>query len=771
MGLVMMTSLAAPAIQLAQDGKAVAVIVLSENADPGERTAAKELADYLEKITGGTFPVYTEGQIPAGGKACVLVGGTQFAREHGIDAAALAPEHWIIRTVASHLVLAGGRPRGTLYAAYHFLEDVADVHWWNPFEESAPRKPALAAENLDRQGEPAFRYRDIYMLYCSDGGRFAARSRLNRQGDVPIDGAYGGEMGYGPPYHVHTFSAYIQPDKYFKDHPEWFPLINGARAREQLCLTQPELRRVFLEKLKQYIETSRETAKQQGRPAPRVFSVSQNDCTGMCQCDACQAIAKAEDSEAGPLLDFVNYLADGIRDPYPDVWVDTLAYMMTQKPPKTIRPRDNVIIRLCDTDSNFTKPITDAENTPFRECLLSWAGIAKNLRVWDYAVTYAPYYGLPLPTVHTYSPDYRFYAEHHVEGVLTEHEYPILADLRDFKIWMMMKLLEDPYQDYDALVRTFMNGFYGSAGESMQRYLNRLETVCVEKPSHLSMGASPRQYHYLDFPFVTEATALFDDAEKKVETNPALLRRVRHARLPMDRAILVLWPDLAAQWVASGHSAESVPLNRDAVGSRCKDTWYAQIDFRIPEDGRGAARAEADAELKPLLLRPAFVPLPEEFRGQPPGAIFDYTADVTRNWQDVVKRVPDPEADTGLTNRLELSGEDVKKYALPMPWGLYDVINKRSGGTAAIRAEDVSGPGYHWYKLGTFPIGPSYYAYFFWSWIIQIDLENAVDPAQPDRKFDVWVRVKFEGPGFPHGKADQPNAICVERMILVKSAS
>ena len=51
----------------------------------------------------------------------------------------------------------------------------------------------------------------------------------------------------------------------------------------------------------------------------------------------------------GPLLDFVNFLADGIKDKYPEVYIDTLAYQYTQKAPKTIRPRDNVIVRLCDT--------------------------------------------------------------------------------------------------------------------------------------------------------------------------------------------------------------------------------------------------------------------------------------------------------------------------------------------------------------------------------------------------------------------------------------
>ncbi len=745
-------------------------IVVGDAPTLPEQTAAKELAAYLGQATGQRFPVISESGADAAAPH-IYVGATAFARTLGLEFAALGPEEWVIRSSGAHLVLAGGRPRGTLYAVYHFLEDEVGIHWWNPFEESVPDKTTLTLSGLDRRGKPVFRYRDIYMLYGGDRGRFAAHNRLNRDGDSGIAPEYGGEMGYGPPYHVHTFYMYFPPEPYFKTHPEWFSLIDGKRDadQKQLCLSNAELRAAFLEKLKAFIVQARAEAEKNGQPAPLVFDVSQNDWGGMCQCEHCQAMAVAEESESGPLLDFLNYLADGIKDEFPGVYIDSLAYMMTQKPPKSLRPRDNLILRLCDTGSNFTRPITDPENGKFRDHLLSWAGITKNLRIWNYAVTYAPFYGLPLPTVQTYPVNYQFYAEHNVEGVFTEHEYPILADMRDFKVWMMMKMLEDPYQDCDGLVRTFTDGFYGVAGEAIRIYLEALEKASAAKPGYLSMGASPRQYHYLDLAFIRASQELFDGAERVVQEDAVLLRRMRFARLPLDRATLVLFRELLSEWTRNGQDAEAFPLNRDAVAARCRDTWQTQIEFRIPTGERDAARAEMDAELKPLLARPAHVPLPEQFRGQPPGSVFDFTADVSRNWADQAKRVPDAEAETGLTNRLELSGEDLRKYALPMPWGLYDVMNKRGAGSGLIRTEDVPGPGYHWHKLGAFPIGPSYYLYFFWSWIIQVDLDSAVDPNQPEQAFEIWARIKFEGPAFPHGKPDAANAISVERVILKKT--
>jgi len=771
-GLLMPPSFAAI---LAEGGTARATVVLAPDAEPDEQTAAREVAEYLNKVTGAEFSVRAEGEVRL--FSGVYVGPTAYAESQGVDAEELAPEEWVIRTVGPNLILCGGRPRGTLYAAYRFLEDVVGVHWWNPYRETVPSQPTLDVGDLDLTGKPVIRYRDIYMLYTYDGGRFAARNRLNRQGDAEITGEYGGGMDYGPPYHVHTFYNYVPPEEHSAAHPGWFSLIDGQRRGDghyQLCLTNRELRDFMVQRLRGYIETSRAAAEQAGRPAPVVFSISQNDWNGQCQCAECQAIATAEESEAGPLLDFLNYIADAIAPDHPDIFIDTLAYTYTQKAPKSIRPRDNIIVRLCDTGSNFTRAITDPENTLFREHLSSWARIAKNLRVWDYAVSYAPYYGLPMASVHTYGPDYRFYAEHNVEGVFTEHEYPILADLRDLKIWMMMKLLEDPYQDYDRLVTTFTDGFYGPAAAPIREYLAKLTAASAAKVSYLSMSASPSNYRYLDLAFVTEAQGLFDQAQAAVQDDPELLQRVRHARLPLDRASVVCYSGLMREWLAAGKDPEAMPIDRDAVASRYQGTWYEQIDLRVGANERAAEKAVCDAEVAALTARRAFVPLPERFRDLPPGTAFDFTADATRNWADIVKVVP-AETESGITNRLELTDDLLqldgtgRDYALPMPWGLYDQTNQVGLVGTAIQPADVPGPGYHWYRMGRFKIVPSHYLYFFWSWIIQVDIDSVVDPGDPNAEYEVWANIAFEGPGFPHGKPGDKNAICVERAVLVNA--
>ncbi len=764
----------ADAITLAEAGKAHACIVTPASASISEQMAATELAHYLGLIAGAEFTIHSEDNFPDADTR-IFVGPTSYASQLGIDAHSLGAEEWIIRTVGADILIVGGKPRGTLYAAYNFLEDVLGVHWWNPFEESVPTNPDLHIASLNLHSKPGLQYRDIYMLYGHDGGLFAARNRLNRDGDARIQEQYGGARDYGLPYHVHTFGAYFPPSQYFETHPEWYSLIDGKRTatNAQLCLTNTALRAEFLRKLRANITASRAAAGKAGITPPLVFSVSQNDCLNPCQCGPCQQIATAESSECGPLLHFVNYLADGIRQEYPEVFIDTLAYQYTQQAPKTVRPRNNVIVRLCNTNSDQTQPITAAVNTPFREQLQQWSKIAQNLRIWNYAVTYAAPIGLPMPSAQNFGPDFRYYASHHVEGVFTELEFEILADMRDFKVWVMAKQLESPNKAYAALVHTFTDGFYGPAGRYIRQYLSELQNaMLLDTAAHPSPGQwNGASLSYLKPLFVNRAHQLFDQAEKAAGTNAMLVRRVRHARLPLDRASVHLYLRLAADWQAAGRAANQMPPNRTDVARRAMNTWIEQAHLRLPAGAQEEEEFRAIADLRRYAMPADKASLPEKFRNLPTYSLFDYTAPMSRNADGTVKIVKDPEAETGLADKLDLTADYVElkeKYTLPMPWGLYGPANKTFAGSSAIKAQDIPGPGYHWYKMGEFAIAPSFYIYFFWSWIIQFDIENAYNPVNPTQKFEVWAKVKFTGRRFPYTRPNESDAIFVERAVLVK---
>ena len=241
-------------------------------------------------------------------------------------------------------------------------------------------------------------------------------------------------------------------------------------------------------------------------------------------------------------------------------------------------------------------PITALRNHEFHDNIVAWGKLTKNLRVWDYAVTFA-YIGLPMPTESTYPIDLRFWKANNVDGILVEHEYQILADRRDFKVWLQCKLYENPYLNYDALVREFTDGFYGAAGKDVRAYFLALDAeakkVGKEKGfEDITWFVPARMYNYLPLDFVIRAEAMMDKAETAAGTSRVLARRVRHARMSLDRFTLLFYRKFLQQWKSEGKDAASFPLDQAKIAARLSQTWNEQIDLRLSESERAGERGK-----------------------------------------------------------------------------------------------------------------------------------------------------------------------------------
>jgi hypothetical protein len=746
-------------------GQAVS-IVLPSQAIPSEGTAAQELQHYLAQITGATLHIVPENQAAALKGAAIYLGPTEFSRRHLKNKKPFGTEEWAMQTQGNALILTGGRPRGTLYAAYHFLEDVCGVRWWNPWEETVPRRGVLPITAMNKRGQPAFRYRDIYMIYGNDGGRFAARNRLN---STPTSAAYGGLSEVSLPS-VHSFFTWLPPEKYFKDHPDWYLVPAGGAPTElnaQLCVSNGEMRAEFLKVLREKIRADREKALAENAPPPKLYDVSQMDNGIGFICGENKALVEKEGAESAALLDFINFLADGIKDEFPDVMIDTLAYHSGEKAPKTLRARDNVMIVLTDTQSNLLLPVTAERNRVMRENVEQWAKHCKYLRIWDYAITYVQPH-IPTPTMHTYPTDLQFLLKHNGEGEFIEFEEPLQADMRDMKLWVLAKMLENPHQDYSALVREFTDGFYGPAGTYIRQYLAALETAAKASNADVDWFAATPQFKYLTLDFLQRADKTYDRAAAAVKDNAVFSRRVRDARSSLDNIILQRYSNLTQQWVFAGHAPDSMPINRDAIAKRYRQRWNEQIELRVAEAERAVEHQKADAAIESLIAGTAYVPLPAQFKEIPPQNLFQYSSRDARK-DPSVKVVADQEAESGTAMRYEIPDSELEKYKMPMQWGIYDnKLAQRIAPPNLIQATDVPESGYHWYKAENVTLTSEAYVYFFWSWIIQSPVSDAYDATTPNAKYDVWISVKFSGPDFPHGKAEEKNAISIERIVLVK---
>jgi hypothetical protein len=520
--------------------------------------------------------IVTEGDARASAGPAIFVGATGAARAAGIDAGALAPEEWIVRTTVHGLLLCGGRPRGTLYAVYHFLEDRVGVRWWSQYEEFVPRRRRLEIGPLDRRGVPAFSYREISLL---DGTfPFCVRNRLNgNETRVPPD--WGDHIGYATPWRVHSFDHLVSPEREFAAHPEYFAERAGFRSgtQTQLCLTQPAVSELVAREIAAIAE--REKAGRGRAPARTLYDVSHNDWGGWCRCAACEAVRAREGSEAGTLLPVVNRAAAALAAVDPSAFVTTLAYTYTFRPPRDARPRDNVIVELTGWGKrDFARPAADPANASFREALFGWGAITRHLWIWEYTFSMgASELGLPFPTYRSYADDLRLYKQAGADGVIVQTSYQVPGDLRDLNVWLLAKLIENPDLDEGALIRDFVDGFYGKAAGPIRGYMTLLEKA-TDPPPRLVAETSPSAYTFLDAPFIVAAQRWFDQAERAVRRDHVLARRVRHARVSLDYATLVLWPKIAAG--AGG------ALDRRRIAARYESTLREQIEMRVPSRAR-----------------------------------------------------------------------------------------------------------------------------------------------------------------------------------------
>jgi hypothetical protein len=544
-----------PAAVIAENGEARTVIVVDPRATATEMFAARQLASSLQQITGASFEIRTNTESPA---RAIMVGPGAAAAASFPQApwAQLGEEELMIRTEGDRILLAGGRPRGTLYAVSRFLQDACGVRWWTPWASRIPRQPTLRIADMNVRSKPAFEYRDPFWQ-CALDADWSWRNFCNGQSSH-LTPEQGGGINYK--YFVHSFYKLVPPDKYFASHPEWFSLVKGRRTdhNAQLCLSNPALRDFVVQQVRQALREA---------PEARIISVSQNDCFHPCECANCKAIDEAEGSHAGSIIAFVNYIAEKIEPEFPNVAVDTLAYQYTRKPPRTLRPRPNVIVRLCSIECNFRQPLDDPANAAFADDIRGWEQRTDRLYIWDYVTDFA-HYLQPFPDWFTLGPNLRFFQAHHVRGVFEEGAAGTYgAEMAEMRAWVLAQLLWNPRQDDRALIREFLDGYYGAAGQPLARYLELMQKA---SQGYNLTCYTPSDAPFLRFQPLAQAEALWQEAEHAVADNGELLARVRKGHLAVQCVWLARWNALRQECSRAG-ATWPFSVTRDELGRQ----WLA----------------------------------------------------------------------------------------------------------------------------------------------------------------------------------------------------
>jgi len=516
---------------LAEGGRSEYRIVVAEDASPSTRYGAEELQSFLEQITGARLPIVSDG--PPIGAREIILGNSAHLRQLDttVDFDRLGDEGYVLRTVGPRLVIAGGDLRGNLYGVYGLLEDHLGCRWFAPGVSRIPKRQRLAIGPIDQTCVPVLEYREPFTFDCFDGD-WCARNRVNSSSGR-LEAKHGGKVKFAGGFFVHTFNRLVPPEKYFDEHPEYFSLVKGKRLkdRSQLCCTNEEVIRLCTEAIRRAMRD---------QPDALAFSVSQNDWHNYCECDRCQALAEKEGSQIAPVLHLVNRVAEAVEDEFPDKVVETLAYQWTRRAPKTMRPRANVVIRLCSIECCFSHSLAECDspaNQAFRQDAAAWARVADRLWVWDY-VTDFRHYLLPFPNQRIRNDNIRFFIEHNVTGIFEQDTYNSPnSELVELGGYLTAKFLWNPDYDEATAIDEFLTGYYGRAAGPIGRYLDLIHDRAQRENIHVNIWAGPESPHLTD-ELLTAADRLWQEAEAAVAGQPDVLRRVKLSRMSVDYAIL-----------------------------------------------------------------------------------------------------------------------------------------------------------------------------------------------------------------------------------------
>ena len=505
---ILATALAAAAAAFGQttlvkNHKPAGRIIYQERTDSAAAVLAQ---DFIHRISGAKSPIVTGEVKPRKGDIVIARTDNPEIKEDGFR----------LSTAPGYLLVESTRGNGGVYGIVTLLEDYLGCNYWSENDFTAPERSTISLDRIDRIDNPAFRYRQSQNYALRTDPIYRQWMRLEEPADEFASG-----------YWVHTFDRLLPSAVYGESHPEYYAFFDGKRhpgKASQWCLTNPEVFEIVAARIDSIFKAN---------PGLNMISVSQNDGNYTnCTCPECKAIDDHEGALSGSVIHFLNRLADR----FPDKQFSTLAYLYTMHPPKHVKPRPNVNIMLCDIDCYREVPLQyNTSGRDFMKALEGWSKISDNIFVWDYGINFDGT-TTPFPNFHIIQPNIQTFRDHNVKMHFSQIAGYRGGDMSELRTWLVSKLMWNPDANVDSLMHTFVDGYYGAAAPYIYQYLKLQEGALLGSRTPLWIYDSPVTHKdgMLNPTLRRTYNRLFDDAERAVAADSALLARVQRSRLSLQ---------------------------------------------------------------------------------------------------------------------------------------------------------------------------------------------------------------------------------------------
>lgn len=522
-GCALMPSASTHHVRLAEDGKALADIVVAADADKAARFGALELAWHLKEMTGADFRIITDAEPHKRFEICV--GPSRRSKYKKTD---FEGQHYIVEISAKGMYLCGldkedktdldyrhtdqgivlkGAPgyceqQGSMYAVYDFLENILGVEWFeqSDFGTKIPKRTILEVNCAKTWKEPfclsrtgswsGGSYNTIlwkssepnYSKYWDLA--FGSKKRDQRSAQTRLF-LYRHRMGGVHRSANHSFYDFY--DKYlnknsktFREYkPDWFSKgTSDAAQPAQLCYTNPEVIDEVIRNVRAYFDDPDPKHKRWGEDQ---CCLEPMDNASFCLCDNCRKWYEPErgddsSSHSTYWFNFVNTVAREIKKSHPDKRIATLAYMSHEGPPTGFRLEDNVTVWFCLFNNRL--PFERSYDRAF-ERMATWRAEYPDLPLALWLYNTFPYEFAHLANFKTFpgffshfaADQYKFFKKMDArQGI---YQCGIAGTLES---WMQLELLQNADLTADELLDRWYSQ-YGAAAGAMRKF----HDLCEER--------------------------------------------------------------------------------------------------------------------------------------------------------------------------------------------------------------------------------------------------------------------------------------------------
>lgn len=315
---------APPRVTLASGGKGELPIVVSKNASPRTLQAARSLAEYLAKISGGKFDVIT-GDGTSGLAVGLARDFSEIASPKDLRSTdpTRSEDYWLHSHLRGLHVL-GASDQAVEHAVWDVLYRLGHRQFFpGPTWEVIPSAKDLVL-SIDRHEHPSYHARRIWYGYGA--GQWAAKpyadwcAKNRAVSGITINSG-------------HAYQGIVARNKAeFEKHPEYKGLINGERKSHQFCISNDDLRKLVVQ------DALRQLAEKTDRQS---VSLEPADGGGWCECKECKKMGSVSDR----VVTLANEVATEVVKKYPDRYVGIYAYNQ-HSPPPTIKVHPRVVVQV-----------------------------------------------------------------------------------------------------------------------------------------------------------------------------------------------------------------------------------------------------------------------------------------------------------------------------------------------------------------------------------------------------------------------------------------